>query len=72
MRHHSCTWSDDELTALGAMRQAGKRNPDIAAALGKSRGAVSGQIFRLGLPLICPGHSHHTPRGGKYADRRLI
>jgi hypothetical protein len=24
------------------------------------------------LPLICPGHSHHTPRGGKYADRRLI
>lgn len=47
-------WTTGEVARLRALRAAGWALPRIAAALGRSRGSVSGQLVRQGLTAPAP------------------
>lgn len=49
-------WTGRELTLLREMRAQGYSAARMAFVIGRSRSAVLGQVFRLGLPL------HHDKR----------
>lgn len=62
-------WTPEETSRLLGMLAAKQSRRDIAAAFGTSRSAISGKVYRLGLPLTHPHFAHHAKRRGKYADR---
>jgi hypothetical protein len=66
--NHPTTWTAAQLAALVSMRRANRPNPEIAKAIGKTKGAVAGKISRLALPLVAIQNAHNVPRprGGKY------
>jgi IS30 family transposase len=49
MTYEQQAWTKDEKAIVRQMVRAKKSTREIASALGRSRGAVAGQIYRLGL-----------------------
>ncbi len=50
-------WTEDNDARLRAMSGEGARLPAIAAALGRTKGAVTARKAKLGLSLRAPGVS---------------